>query len=42
MARFIRIHFALKMAETGMVPVFFHKDPDTCMQVISTCYKGGI
>ncbi|MEI6049183.1 MAG: bifunctional 4-hydroxy-2-oxoglutarate aldolase/2-dehydro-3-deoxy-phosphogluconate aldolase [Bacteroidota bacterium] len=42
MARFTRIQVATKMAETGMVPVFFHKDAETCKQVISACYKGGV
>jgi 2-dehydro-3-deoxyphosphogluconate aldolase/(4S)-4-hydroxy-2-oxoglutarate aldolase len=42
MARFTRIQVATKMAETGMIPVFFHKDPETCKQVISACYKGGV
>jgi 2-dehydro-3-deoxyphosphogluconate aldolase / (4S)-4-hydroxy-2-oxoglutarate aldolase len=42
MARFTRIQVALKMAETGLVPVFFHMDADTCKQVISACYSGGV
>jgi len=42
MARFTRIQVAIKMAETGMVPVFFHKDLETCKQVVSACYKGGV
>jgi 2-dehydro-3-deoxyphosphogluconate aldolase / (4S)-4-hydroxy-2-oxoglutarate aldolase len=42
MARFTRIQVATKMAETGMVPVFFHKDVDTCKQVVSACYKAGV
>lgn len=42
MARFTRIQVATKMAETGMVPVFFNKDPETCKKVISACYKGGV
>ncbi|MCX6789031.1 MAG: bifunctional 4-hydroxy-2-oxoglutarate aldolase/2-dehydro-3-deoxy-phosphogluconate aldolase, partial [Candidatus Gribaldobacteria bacterium] len=41
MARFTRIQVALKMAEAGMIPVFFHSDPEICKQVISACYKGG-
>lgn len=41
MARFTRIQVALKMAEAGMIPVFFHNDVETCKQVISACYKGG-
>jgi 2-dehydro-3-deoxyphosphogluconate aldolase/(4S)-4-hydroxy-2-oxoglutarate aldolase len=42
MARFTRIQVATKMAETGMVPVFFHKDVETCKQVVSACYKAGV
>jgi 2-dehydro-3-deoxyphosphogluconate aldolase / (4S)-4-hydroxy-2-oxoglutarate aldolase len=42
MARFTRIQVAIKMAETGMIPVFFHKDPEICKQVMSACYKGGV
>jgi 2-dehydro-3-deoxyphosphogluconate aldolase / (4S)-4-hydroxy-2-oxoglutarate aldolase len=42
MARFTRIQVATKMAETGMVPVFFNKDPETCKQVLAACYKGGV
>jgi 2-dehydro-3-deoxyphosphogluconate aldolase/(4S)-4-hydroxy-2-oxoglutarate aldolase len=41
MARFTRIQVALKMAEAGMIPVFFHNDVETCKQVIAACYKGG-
>ncbi|MDP4289669.1 MAG: bifunctional 4-hydroxy-2-oxoglutarate aldolase/2-dehydro-3-deoxy-phosphogluconate aldolase [Bacteroidota bacterium] len=42
MARFTRIQVATKMAETGMVPVFFHKDPETCKSVIGACYRAGV
>ncbi len=42
MARFTRIQVATKMAETGMVPVFFHKDVDTCKKVITACYNAGV
>jgi 2-dehydro-3-deoxyphosphogluconate aldolase/(4S)-4-hydroxy-2-oxoglutarate aldolase len=42
MARFTRIQVATKMAETGMVPVFFHKDLDTCKKVVATCYRAGV
>jgi len=41
MARFSRIEVALKMKETGMIPVFFHKDIEVCKQVVKACYKGG-
>ncbi|MBL3656125.1 bifunctional 4-hydroxy-2-oxoglutarate aldolase/2-dehydro-3-deoxy-phosphogluconate aldolase [Fulvivirga sediminis] len=42
MARFSRIEVALKMKETGMVPVFYHADLETCKQVIKACYEGGV
>jgi len=41
MARFTRIEVALKMKETGMIPVFFHKDIEVCKQVALACYNGG-
>ena len=42
MARFTRIEVALKMKETGMVPVFYHKDAEVCKQVVKACYEGGV
>ncbi len=42
MARFTRIEVALKMQETGMVPVFYHKDIEVCKQVVKACYDGGV
>lgn len=42
MARFTRIEVALKMRETGIVPVFYHKDPTVCRNVIRSCYDAGI
>ena len=42
MARFSRIEVALKMKETGIVPVFYHKDPVLCKNVVKACYEGGI
>ena len=42
MARFTRIQVALKMAETGMVPVFYHKDVEVCKNVVKACYDGGV
>jgi 2-dehydro-3-deoxyphosphogluconate aldolase/(4S)-4-hydroxy-2-oxoglutarate aldolase len=41
MSRFSRIEVALKMKETGMIPVFFHKDVEVCKGVIKACYAGG-
>lgn len=42
MARFTRIEVALKMKETGMVPVFYHKDANVCKNVVKACYEGGV
>lgn len=42
MARFTRIEVAVKMKETGVVPVFYHKDAEVCKQVVKACYEGGI
>lgn len=42
MARFSRIDVVLKMKEAGLVPVFFHKDPEICMNVVRACYEGGV
>ncbi|MCF6360910.1 MAG: bifunctional 4-hydroxy-2-oxoglutarate aldolase/2-dehydro-3-deoxy-phosphogluconate aldolase [Cyclobacteriaceae bacterium] len=42
MARFTRIEVALRMKETGLVPVFYHKDIDVCKKVLKACYDGGI
>ena len=42
MARFSRIDVVLKMRETGIVPVFYHKDPVVCRNVIKACFDGGV
>jgi 2-dehydro-3-deoxyphosphogluconate aldolase/(4S)-4-hydroxy-2-oxoglutarate aldolase len=42
MARFTRIQVVQKMAETGMVPVFYHSDLDVCKKVLEACYNGGV
>ena len=41
MSKFSRIEVALTMKESGMVPVFFHKDIEVCKQVLKACYDGG-
>ncbi|RNL95246.1 bifunctional 4-hydroxy-2-oxoglutarate aldolase/2-dehydro-3-deoxy-phosphogluconate aldolase [Sinomicrobium pectinilyticum] len=41
MSRFTRISVALKMKETGIVPVFYHKDAEVCKTVLKACYDGG-
>ena len=42
MARFSRIHVALTMQQTGLVPVFYHQDLEVCKQVLQACYAGGV
>ena len=42
MARFTRIDVINKILETGIIPIFYHKDPDICRSVIQACYEGGI
>ena len=42
MARFTRIETILKMKESGLIPVFFHKDQEVCKKVVKACYDGGV
>ena len=42
MARFDKIAVLAKMGETGMVPVFYHKDAEVAKKVIKACYEGGV
>ena len=42
MARFSRIDVVLIMRETGVIPVFFHPDPEVCKNVVKACYDGGL
>ena len=42
MAQFTRIQVAIKMKETGLVPVFYHPDPKVCKDVLKACYDGGV
>lgn len=41
MAKYTRIEVALKMAEQGMVPLFYHSDIELGKQVLKACYDGG-
>lgn len=41
MARFTRIEVAQKMAEQGMVPLFYHPDVELGKKVLKACYDGG-
>lgn len=42
MARFTRIHVALQMKESGIIPVFYNPDKEVCLSVIRACYEGGL
>jgi len=42
MARFSRIAVCQKVAETAMVPVFYHSDIEVSKQVLKACYDGGV
>lgn len=42
MSRFSRIQACQVMAETGMVPVFYHSDLEVSKQVLKACYEGGV
>lgn len=41
MARYSRIEVAVTMAETGLVPLFYHRDAELCKKVLKACYDGG-
>jgi 2-dehydro-3-deoxyphosphogluconate aldolase/(4S)-4-hydroxy-2-oxoglutarate aldolase len=36
-----RINVALAMEETGLVPLFYHPDPQVCREAIAACHGGG-
>jgi 2-dehydro-3-deoxyphosphogluconate aldolase / (4S)-4-hydroxy-2-oxoglutarate aldolase len=42
MAKFNKIQVINAMAQTGMVPVFYHKDPEVAKNVLKACYEGGV
>ncbi len=42
MARFSKIEVITAMKETGMVPVFYHKDIEVAKNVVKACYEGGV
>jgi 2-dehydro-3-deoxyphosphogluconate aldolase/(4S)-4-hydroxy-2-oxoglutarate aldolase len=41
MARFNRIEVFTAMKETGLVPLFYHADPEIGKKVLKACYDGG-
>lgn len=42
MAKFDQLVVWNKMQETGMVPVFYHKEAKVAQQVVKACYEGGV
>jgi 2-dehydro-3-deoxyphosphogluconate aldolase/(4S)-4-hydroxy-2-oxoglutarate aldolase len=42
MSRFTKLQTLGVIAETGMVPVFYHKDVEVARQVVKACYAGGV
>jgi 2-dehydro-3-deoxyphosphogluconate aldolase / (4S)-4-hydroxy-2-oxoglutarate aldolase len=42
MARFTRTEVIIRMQEAAIIPVFYHKDPEICRNVIKACHDGGI
>lgn len=42
MSLFTRLQVATTMLETGIIPVFYHKDLTTCKNALKACYDGGI
>ncbi|WP_461533149.1 bifunctional 4-hydroxy-2-oxoglutarate aldolase/2-dehydro-3-deoxy-phosphogluconate aldolase [Sinomicrobium sp.] len=42
MASYSRIDVVLTMKSGGMVPVFYHPDPEICKKIIQACYDGGV
>ena len=42
MAQFNKIRVLTAMSETGMIPVYYHKDIEIAKQIVNACYKGGV
>lgn len=42
MAKYTRIDVIGRILESGIVPIFYHKDPEVCRNVIKACFDGGI
>jgi 2-dehydro-3-deoxyphosphogluconate aldolase / (4S)-4-hydroxy-2-oxoglutarate aldolase len=42
MTRFTRLQVYGQMLQEGMVPVFYHADPEVCRQVLTCCHKAGL
>jgi 2-dehydro-3-deoxyphosphogluconate aldolase/(4S)-4-hydroxy-2-oxoglutarate aldolase len=42
MAKYSRLKVLSTMIETGLVPLFYHDDPDVATEVIRACLAGGV
>ncbi|MBQ8047305.1 MAG: bifunctional 4-hydroxy-2-oxoglutarate aldolase/2-dehydro-3-deoxy-phosphogluconate aldolase [Prevotella sp.] len=42
MSKFDKIAVLQKMAQTGVIPVFYHADAEVARQVVKACYAGGV
>ena len=42
MAKYSKLDVLLAIRDTGIVPVFYHKDLETARKVVKACYDGGI
>lgn len=40
--KYNKLQVLTSMAETGMVPVFYHKDATVAKEVVKACYEGGV
>ena len=41
MAQYTRIEVAIEMKNSGIIPVFYHKDLEVCKKIITACYQAG-
>jgi len=41
MAQYTRIEVAIEMKNSGIIPVFYHKDLEVCKKIITACYEAG-
>jgi 2-dehydro-3-deoxyphosphogluconate aldolase / (4S)-4-hydroxy-2-oxoglutarate aldolase len=42
MAKYSRIETILKIKDAGIVPIFYHRDPEICKGVIKSCFEAGL
>jgi 2-dehydro-3-deoxyphosphogluconate aldolase/(4S)-4-hydroxy-2-oxoglutarate aldolase len=41
MAQYTRIEVAIEMKNSGIIPVFYHKDLEVCKKIVTACYQAG-